>query len=119
MCLADKPGPPAIVDALKITYTSIMLRWTPPRDTGRSKIILYRLLAQHPNGSISVFSIEKPTPKTLLEHTFVNLKSDTYYIVSIWAYNAAGQGIVKETTFKTRRPISLQGKMTHRHYGTL
>ena len=119
LCLADKPGPPAMVEAIKITYTSIKFRWTAPRDTGRSKILVYRLRAQHPNGSVNVLSFLTPTANTLLEHTFSRLQSDTYYIVSIWAYNSAGQGAVKKTTFKTRRPkVKVQGKMADTHYGT-
>ena len=107
LCLADKPGPPAKVEAIKITYNSIRFRWTAPNDNGRSRISVYRLLAEHPNGTRIVRDYSTPTGNTSLEYTFYNLQENTPYIVSVSAINKAGQGEVKKATFKTY----LRGKM--------
>ena len=113
LCLADEPGPPAKVEAIKISHVSIKFRWTAPKDTGRSNILAYRLLTKHPNGLWRVRYNVTTTTDTLLEYTFHNLQKDTSYQISVSAYNKAGEGRVTKATFKT-----LKGKLTHIRHGT-
>ena len=113
LCLVDEPGPPVKVEAIKITIVSIKVRWTAPKDTGRSKILAYRLLTKHPNGIWRARYNITTTANTLLEYTFNNLQKDTSYQISVSAYNKAGEGGVTKATFKT-----LKGKMADTRYGT-
>ena len=101
--LADVPRPPAKIEAIEITKTSIKFRWTPsnPKDTGRFPIKSYRLLIKYPNGTSIVRDYNLKSTGNLLEYTLFNLKEATSYQISVSAFNAIGQGEVKTTTFQT------------------
>eukprot|EP00112_Aurelia_sp_Birch-Aquarium-sp1_P005128 Seg1582.3 transcript_id=Seg1582.3/GoldUCD/mRNA.D3Y31 product=Titin protein_id=Seg1582.3/GoldUCD/D3Y31 len=100
-----KPGPPAKIEAIKITYTSIKFRWTAPREPGRSKIHAYRLLAEHPNGAKRLWNFR--VPATRLEYTFRHLQRDVSYQVSVAASNKAGQGESMRAYFTTSRKVTV------------
>ena len=115
--LADKASAPEKVEVINTTYTSIMLKWTAPRDTGRSKIISYHLKILQLNGTRSERSNNMtPTTDSVLKYSFYNLRMDTSYQISVFAYNKAGQGGVRTAIFKTPLlRLKAKGKMTVRH----
>ena len=118
--LADKASAPEKVEVINITHTSIMFKWTAPRDTGRSKITSYRLTILKLNGTRSERSNDvTPTTDSVLKYTFYNLRNDTSYQISVSAYNKAGQGGVRAAIFKTPLlKLKAKGKMTVRFYRT-
>ena len=113
-CLADVPDAPENLKATGITHNSIKCQWTAPKATGISKITVYRLTATPSNGTGSAQkgSVE-PTKNTLIQYTFSNLQKDTSYLITVAAYNKAGQGKIRKAIFKTSRKA---GKMSERSY---
>nr|CAD7397889.1 unnamed protein product [Timema poppensis] len=94
------PGPPASLEVINITETSIQVTWTPPLATN-GKIQFYEIEAKYIN-TFSTFSLSplliwkiysnstsKPKAKLL------NLQPGTQYNISIRANNDNGAGISK------------------------
>lgn len=102
LCLADKPSAPEKVMAMNINFTSISIKWTAPRDTGRCEITAYRLKISQLLGTRNK-QINDITQRTnaLLKHTFKKLTKATAYQISVSALNKAGQGLTNTATFKT------------------
>ena len=102
--------------AIRMNYTSIMFNWTAPRDTGRSKIISYRLKILQLNGTMNEQSkILIIAKNTLLEYAFYGLQNGTFYRISVSAFNEAGEGGVRKAIFKTPHPLlNAKGTLTER-----